>query len=239
MPDFTLRSYQKEIMDDLTGGGDLMDQTLKELEIINRLLGGNYVTVNGIEKILNAAEGETDRPVRIADLGCGGGDMLMLIADWGRKTGRKLELVGVDANAYIVEYARRQTESYPEITYLTTDIFSEEFAREPFDIMSCSLFTHHFTDEELTRMFTMMNRQSKLGFVVNDLHRHWFAYYAIKYITRWFSRSSMVQHDAPVSVLRAFSKPELSRLLSAAGVHQFSIGWLWAFRWQVVAIDQD
>ena len=239
MPDFTLRSYQKEIMDDLTGGGDLMDQTLKELEIINRLLGGNYVAVNGIEKILNAAEGGTDRPVRIADLGCGGGDMLMLIADWGRKTGRKLELVGVDANAYIVEYARRQTESYPEITYLTTDIFSEEFAREPFDIMSCSLFTHHFTDEELTRMFTMMNRQSKLGFVVNDLHRHWFAYYAIKYITRWFSRSSMVQHDAPISVLRAFSKPELSRLLSAAGVHQFSIGWLWAFRWQVVAIDQD
>lgn len=235
MPDFTLRSYQKEIMDDLTEGGDVMDRTLKELEVINRLLGGNYVTVNGIEKIVEAAQGKTDdRPVRIADLGCGGGDMLMLIADWGRKTGRKLELVGVDANAYIVEYARRHTQDYPEISYLTADIFSEEFSREPFDIMSCSLFTHHFTDEELIRMFTMMNRQSKLGFVINDLHRHWFAYYAIKYITRWFSRSSMVQHDAPVSVLRAFSKPELSKLLNEAGVRKFSIIWLWAFRWQVI-----
>lgn len=49
MGKFTQRSTQKEIMDDLEVGGEELTQTLKELRIINRLLGGNHVTTSGIQ----------------------------------------------------------------------------------------------------------------------------------------------------------------------------------------------
>ena len=52
MPDFSQRSAHIEIMDDLTSSGPVIDQTLYELEVINKWLGGNAVTLNGLEKLL-------------------------------------------------------------------------------------------------------------------------------------------------------------------------------------------
>ena len=76
MPDFTLRSTEAEIMDDLEYSGEMMDRTLHELEVINKWLGGNVVTMDGLKKLINRdPEGST---YYIADLGCGRGDMLRL-----------------------------------------------------------------------------------------------------------------------------------------------------------------
>jgi hypothetical protein len=45
----------------------------------------------------------------------------------------------------------------------------------------------------------------------------------------------MVKHDAPLSVLRAFTKRELVEILEKAGLIDYRIKWRWAFRWQVIA----
>ena len=52
MPDFSIRSMDAEIMDDLEYSGEMMDRTLYELERINKWLGGNDVTLGGIKQIL-------------------------------------------------------------------------------------------------------------------------------------------------------------------------------------------
>ena len=44
----------------------------------------------------------------------------------------------------------------------------------------------------------------------------------------------MVQYDARLSVLRSFHKSGLVNILKKAGLHQFSIKWMWAFRWQII-----
>ena len=44
MTDFSFRSNQIEIMDDLEITGEVVPKTLQELELINKLLGGNHVT---------------------------------------------------------------------------------------------------------------------------------------------------------------------------------------------------
>jgi hypothetical protein len=44
----------------------------------------------------------------------------------------------------------------------------------------------------------------------------------------------MVKFDAPLSVLRAFSKTELNDILYKAGITEFSLKWKWAFRWQLI-----
>ena len=227
------RSNQKELMDDLAFSGEVLTQTLQELDTINKLLGGNHVTLSGIKKLVK--EKTHDEPLKIADLGCGGGNMLVHIAKMLRQLGIPASLYGVDANPNIVAYAKANTQQYPEINYLTHNIFEEQFQTLEFDIVTCTLFTHHFTNEELSQLFGQMHRQSRLGLVINDLQRHWFAYWSIKLLTQWFSRSAMVKNDAPISVARSFHKRELQSLLQQSGVQRYRIKWFWAFRWQIVS----
>jgi hypothetical protein len=49
---FSQRSEQVEIMDDLSCSGKIVDQSLTELDIINKWLGGNEVTINALDQLL-------------------------------------------------------------------------------------------------------------------------------------------------------------------------------------------
>ena len=102
------------------------------------------------------------------------------------------------------------------------------------DIVHSSLFTHHFSQQQLTSLFTQLKEQAKTGIIINDLQRHWLAYYSIKFITRLFSRSAMVRNDAAVSVARGFHKKELVEVFKNAGIQHYSIVWKWAFRWKAI-----
>lgn len=229
---FEERAYEEELMDDLDSGGEIIDQTLRELETVNRLLGGNHVTINGLDKLL--VNHTATNPIVIADLGCGGGDIMILVAKWARKKGYSVELKGYDANPNIIAYAKRNCAEYPEISFYTKDIFSESFKANRYDIVICTLFTHHFKDDQLISIFNQFKTQAKMGVVINDLHRHWFAYHSIKLLTQVFSKSPMVQYDAPLSVRRAFRKNELEKIMKSAEINTFSLKWMWAFRWQLI-----
>ena len=101
---FVGRSNGIEIMDDLDCKGDVVNQTLRELEFINRTLGGNQITVDGVNALVDKTQ---QRPLVIIDLGCGGGDMLILLANHFKKKGVKAEFIGIDANPNIIAYASK------------------------------------------------------------------------------------------------------------------------------------
>jgi 2-polyprenyl-3-methyl-5-hydroxy-6-metoxy-1,4-benzoquinol methylase len=232
MPDLTHRSHEVEIMDDLQCSGEVVHQTLRELEKINYLLGGNYVTINGIEVLLKYCSNDT--PIHIADLGCGSGDILRLIRRWANKKGYNVRLTGIDANTNIVAFAKERTEGSLQIVFDSVDIFSEKFKEKKFDVVIGTLFFHHFSNEQLTSFFQQLKQQVRIGVIINDIHRHWLSFYSIKILTSVFSKSTMVKYDAPLSVKRAFKKQELKSILDSAGLKKYSIRWMWAFRWQVI-----
>jgi 2-polyprenyl-3-methyl-5-hydroxy-6-metoxy-1,4-benzoquinol methylase len=232
MPDFSDRSSDIEIMDDLHCAGPTLERTLIELEIINKWLGGNNITINSIQKLLND---NTREEIVIADLGCGSGEMLRIIDNWAKRKKLKIRLVGIDANPYIISFAKKNLSDCPHIEFRALNIFSPEFRNQRFDIVIGTLFYHHFSKEQLVKFFDTLKTNVNLGIVINDIHRHWLAYHSIKWLTRALSRSSMVKYDAPLSVLRAFKKKELKEILTLAGIQNFSIQWKWAFRWQVIA----
>lgn len=229
---FVHRSDEEEIMDDLNSSGEVIDQTLYELDEINRKLGGNHVTIDGIKRLL--IKNPPLRKITIADIGCGGGDILIEIAKWAAKKKLQVDLIGIDANPNIIEFAQKNASDYPQIRFEALNIFSPEFRNQSYDIVISSLFTHHFKDDDLVSLFASLKKQAKIGVIINDLHRHWLAYYSIKLIVNVLSKSPMVQHDGPVSVLRAFKKKELVNILKNAGVYQYSIRWMWAFRFQII-----
>ena len=219
-------------MDDLTLASDDLRRNLDELGTINTWLGGYHVVLDALRRL--RPRFPPGRPLRVADLGSGGGDTLRHLARWARKNGVAVELTGIDANDFMLRYATAKSQDFPEISYRQRDIFSVEFQAEQFDIITCSLFCHHFTDEDLAGFFRQWARQARVAVVINDLHRHWLAYHSIKWLTWLFRGSYLVRHDAPLSVARAFRRADWVRLLAAAGIEQYELRWRWAFRWQVV-----
>lgn len=230
---FSQRSNQKELIDDLHCDGEELRQTLRELKTINRLLGGNHVTTDGINQLLKET---TSKEVTIADVGCGGGDMIRVMHDWSRRKEIKANFVGIDANPNTIAMAADNLAALPNVHFEAADVFGPNFQQQQVGIVTCTLFTHHFSDEELIRMFRSFKNKARIGMVINDLHRHPLAFYSIKMLTRLFSRSRLVINDAPISVQRGFKKKELKYLLQKAGWEKYRIRWHWAFRWQVVGM---
>ena len=145
--DTTYRSEELELMDDFSIQGDLLRDTLDQLGRINKWLGGNRITLDGIRALLNGQSKK--RKFTIVDLGCGHGDMLRKVADFGRANGYQFKLIGIDANVDAIAYANQLSQSYEEIFYLSWDIFSDEFKALRCDMVLCTLFLHHFSDSDI------------------------------------------------------------------------------------------
>ncbi|WP_370090235.1 methyltransferase domain-containing protein [Ekhidna sp.] len=222
------RSEETEIMDDLTISGEVVDQTLRELNTINKRLGGNQISVSAYKKMVRGRRGAI-----LADLGCGGGDIMAEMAKWARVKNLDSTFIGFDANQNIVEYARENTRNYSEISYSSLNILSNEFKKMSFDIIHCCLFMHHFSTEELILLFRQFRQQARIGVIINDLHRHPLAFWSISILTSLFSKSIMVKNDAAISVSRGFKRKELKHILSEAGIKNYKLRWKWAFRWKL------
>jgi 2-polyprenyl-3-methyl-5-hydroxy-6-metoxy-1,4-benzoquinol methylase len=236
MIDLSKRSEQEEIMDDFSQSGTVIDQTLLELNKINTLLGGNHVSAEGLQALLKQTR---KTPISVVDLGCGGGDMMMYLFDWARQHKYALQFSGIDANPAIIDYARKHTAGYANIDYQHCNIFDASFQHQTFDIIHCSLFAHHFTDDLLSQLLRQLLRQCRVGIVINDLHRHPVSYYFTKWIIRALSRSEMVRYDSVVSVARSFTRNDWKKILDKAGIHSYALRWKWAFRWQLVISKKD
>src|SRR5687767_7556134 len=128
---FKKRSEETELMDDLQLSNDDLRRNLDELETINYWLGGHKVVLQALQKMLPQLR-KLNRPITIADVGCGGGDMLREIAKWAEKQGLETELCGVDANAFMLNYAAPKSARFPNITFQQSDIFSPEFQNQKF-----------------------------------------------------------------------------------------------------------
>jgi 2-polyprenyl-3-methyl-5-hydroxy-6-metoxy-1,4-benzoquinol methylase len=222
------RTDKEELMDDFSIGGDLLRDTLDKLENINRWLGGNLMTVKALKKVLKNHPKEQE--LTIADIGCGHGDILRDVAKFGRKNGYKMKLIGMDANPTAIAYADELSTEFPELSFKTEDIFSEAFKNRKFDVVLATLFMHHFKEAQLTSFLGNTLKQTKIGIVVNDLHRHKLAYYLFVLLSV-FIKNNMIIEDGLTSVLRGFKRNELAHISKKLKVKP-QISWKWAFRFE-------
>ena len=223
---FKYRSYQKELLDSEDIPFEDIKLNMQELDFINNHLGGHKITLKGLRFLANNPQ------LDIVEIGCGGGDNLRIIQNWCNEKDIEVKITGVDINNECIQFAKERSFN-KGINFIRSDYRLMHFETSP-DIIFSSLFCHHFSDEELIEMMQWMARNSRLGFFINDLHRHPLAYYSIKILTRFFSRSYMVKHDAPLSVKRGMQKKEWVEILSSAGIRKYKIKWQWAFRWLII-----
>jgi SAM-dependent methyltransferase len=223
------RSYDKELLDRDDIPFDDLLQNLKELDDVNTKLGGHATTIRGIRSFLDGGA----RELTIAEIGCGGGDNLRVLSRFLTSRNVAHKLIGIDLKPECIRYAQ-ESQDVP-VAWICSDYRTARWpeGRKP-DVIFSSLFCHHFNDDEMVEQLQWLEANSRLGFYINDLHRHPVAYYAIKNLTRIFSKSYLVKNDAPLSVRRGFQKWEWLQLFRKAGLALPHIQWRWAFRYLVI-----
>ncbi|MGV9003748.1 methyltransferase domain-containing protein [Flavobacterium sp.] len=226
----TNRSSEIEIMDDFHLEGAELQDSLDKIAKINQLLGGNKVTLNGIEKLLQNIT--KNQPITIIDIGCGNGDMLRAVADFGIKNNYNFILIGIDANHFTIEYAKSLSTDYSNITYQSENVFEQHFETIKYDIVLCTLTLHHFTDEEIFKLLTVFHKNASSGIIINDLHRSKLAYRLFQLVCFVFQLNHLSKSDGLTSILRGFKKEELERYSQKMKFAKYSIDWKWAFRYR-------
>jgi len=228
--DIKYRAEKIEVMDDFSLGGEELRNTLSQISHINQFLGGNTLTLNGVRKLLLKAD--TSKAITIADIGCGNGDMLRMLADYAEKNNMTFELIGIDANPFTIDHARILSTFRNNISYRCVDVFDMDFKTLSFDIILCTLTLHHFSDDKIINLMNILVKSSSLGIVINDLQRNKLAYRLFQMICFVFGFNKMTRDDGLISILKGFKKYELESYARKLHLKDYSIKWKWAFRYQ-------
>jgi 2-polyprenyl-3-methyl-5-hydroxy-6-metoxy-1,4-benzoquinol methylase len=228
--DTTYRAQGVEMMDDFLLEGNELREALDKLADINKLLGGNKLTLSGVRKILKGYD--KTQTVTIIDIGCGNGDMLRMLARYGKQYGYNFKLIGVDANAFTINHAVNLSSDYQNISYECINVFEKEFGQLDYDIALCTLTLHHFSDNDIVKLLQLVTQKANLGVVINDLHRSKLAYRLFKVICTVFRLNRMSKEDGLVSIRKGFKKNELLAFSKTLGFKNFTVCWRWAFRYE-------
>ena len=227
-PDFTRRSDAAELMDTECADEAEYQACLRDLARVNIVTLAHRPTLAWLDRATRRRpRGE---PVSVFDVAYGGGDMLRVIARWARRRRRPVTLGGVDLNPSAAQTARDASPGL-DLHLQTGDVLQTTPDPAP-DYITSSLFTHHLTNPQVVEFLRWMERHARLGWIVNDAHRHKLSYHgfrAMGLVARWHP---IVRHDGAVSITRAFTRADWLGLLAEAGVPG-RVRWRFPFRYCV------
>ncbi len=204
-----IRCRAPELIDDPVLDARAHAHALRSLNRVNRLLGvdrGLYAAV--------AELGPVDR-LSVLDLGTGGGGFLAYLF---RRRGRTCMplLLGLDCSAFALGQAWAWYDG--AVQPVVADARGIPLADESVDVVTCSLFLHHFDEADIVGILREAARVSRRGMVVGDLSRSCLALVLTWITTRLISRSHVFHVDGPRSVRAAFRPSELAALAGLAGL---------------------
>jgi SAM-dependent methyltransferase len=213
-------------MDRLTGVPELLDGpldderalvgNLRDLARLNRLTGGTRLSQRAITAL--GSDG-FDAATTILDVGTGAADIPMTLLAAARREGRSLAVTATDSRAEVLaaaRIARPALASTPGLELAIADGRGLPFADGAFDVAHASMVVHHLDPDDAVAFLRELRRVARRGLVVNDLVRgrlNWLGGWLLIHAT---ATSRFTRHDGPLSVRRAYTRPELLDLIRAA-----------------------
>jgi 2-polyprenyl-3-methyl-5-hydroxy-6-metoxy-1,4-benzoquinol methylase len=213
--DFSRRISPRKLPEWMDGDCSYQDfrACMRSLEQINRWLLGYRATLAWLKRLPHGSR----HPLRIVDVGSGGGDLLRQIARWARRQGIPVELTGIDLNPYATRTAVESTPKELGVHWVTGDAMAYR-PEKPIDLVVSSLMAHHLEDEEIVALLKWMDATAQAGWFISDLERSRRSSRAFEWMARTARWHRFVRHDGPVSFQRAFRKQDWVRLLALAEI---------------------
>lgn len=205
----------------------LHHDALKGLERVNAL---SLIHRTFWPAIRRLARDNPGRELRLLDVACGGGDILVRLFQTAQRDGIRLSVSGCDISSTAIDFAGERTNRANVPCHLFQfDVLRDEWPTD-FDIIVNSLFLHHLTTESAIHVLGKMASSSRSLLLVNDLVRCRRGYLLAQYGGRLLSRSPVVHADGPMSVEAAFTTSELKEMSSQAGLVGATISRCWPAR---------
>ena len=205
------RLEAEELMDDPELDAGTYHAVLHDLAKVNRATFAYRPTLDFLSRAVGGR-----KSFRLLDVGFGDGDMLRQIARWAKRRGIACELTGIDLNTRSVSAAEAMTPADVPIRYLAGDY--AELAGERFEFVISSLVAHHMSHAQLVAFLRFMDRESRVGWLVNDLHRHGFAHASFPWLASVMGWHRIVRLDGTTSIARSYRPAEWPPILAEAGV---------------------
>lgn len=224
---FRERSYELEHLDKGDYTAQEYEGCLVELRRINRWLGDASALRRSL---LREIESDGLQSFSMLDVGAGSGELLRVAARWARESKRDAKLIGLELNARSAAAMLEESKMFAEIAALRGDALRLPFADDCFDYALCSLFTHHFKDEQIILILRELARVARRRIFVIDLHRHPLAYLFYTTAGKLVLRNRLIREDGALSILRSFRPDELRELGTRAGLARVEVQRRFPFR---------
>ena len=218
--DLARRSTEPELLDLGVADEDAL-RNLGDIRLVNRFLGGRRALCQALLPLLDGAT-----QTSLLDVGCGSGD---LPAELARRAQGRLLAVGLDLKLLHARQAAAGVQA------VVADVRALPFRAESFDIVTASLFLHHFDDAELPSLLSRLYATARRALVVNDLHRARVPHAFARIVFPLLLRSHVSQVDGLISIRRGFRPAELERAFRDARIPNVRVTRSFPYRLLAVA----
>jgi SAM-dependent methyltransferase len=220
--DLRARATEPEQLDEGVPEAEAL-RSLADLRFVNRWLGNRGGVLRAVRAHLPAGG-------RLLDVGCGSGDVPAFLQ--ARLPG-PLVAVGVDVKALHLRAAP------PSIRRVVADVRRLPFPDRAFDVVTASLFLHHFAEADLPAILAGLHRLARRALVVNDLHRARVPYLFGRVAFPLLFRSRVSVEDGLLSIRRGFRADELRTAFARAGLPAVTVRRLFPYRLLAVALREE
>lgn len=210
-----------ELLDSDAGTPREVEDSLKDLQMINRRFGGAQVMSDLLHQIAVQRRLES---IAWLDVAGASGDIAALAQKTLARKGVRLEPVLLD------RAASHLNGCYPSVC---SDALALPFRDDSLDVIGCSLFAHHLEPQQITQFAIESLRVARHAVVISDLIRHRL-HLAFAYAGWALYRSRLTRHDAPASVRRAYTVAEMKSILQRAGAFSVEVRHFYLFRMGVI-----
>jgi SAM-dependent methyltransferase len=218
LPDLRTRATDGELLDAELPATEVR-KSLADLRFVNRWLSGR-------RGLLRAVTPHLPEQGRLLDVGCASGDVAAYLS---ARLKRSVLTVGVDVKPLHLR------EAPPVVRRVAADASRLPFPDGSFDVVTASLFLHHFDEAELGRLLRELARVARRAIVVSDLERSLVPFVFARVVFPFVFEAGVSVHDGLVSIRRGFREPELRAAFVAAGLGGVSIRRQFPYRLLAVA----
>ena len=217
--DLTRRAADPELLDEGVAPEEAL-RSLGDLRFVNRWLGNRGQLLRAVRPAL---EGSPEPS--LLDVGCESGDVPVWIAS---QIGRPVCVVGLDLKPLHLQAAP------PSLRAVVADVHALPFPDGRFDVVTASLFLHHFDGDDVASVLRELYRVARRALVVNDLRRARVPYVFGRATFPLLFRSRVSVEDGLLSIRRAFTPEELGASFAAAGI-PVQVEATWPYRLLAIA----